>query len=180
MRRKENQDLDRLIESCLAAFVAAGTLDLSLDRLASQVGASKRMLIHYFGSRENLEEKAFALLEEQLRERFRAARFPAGVALETVVTALWDASTAPGFRGVLQLLMDVSRRGWSGSERARLFYREQQRQWVELLALHLPDAQAVEELLLLFQGAVLVYLVTGDSEPGARALARMMRRETAA
>jgi AcrR family transcriptional regulator len=177
MHRKENQDLDRLVESCLAAFIAAGTLDLSLDRLSSKVGTSKRMLIHYFGSRENLEERAFALLEDRLRDRFRAERFPPGVSLETVVTMLWDQSTAPQSRGVLLLIMDVSRRGWSGSDKARAFYREQQRLWVDLLLKFLPDAHAVEELLQLFQGAILAYLVTGDRELGKRALARMILRD---
>jgi AcrR family transcriptional regulator len=177
MHRKENQNLDRLVESCLAAFIAAGTLDLSLDRLSSKVGASKRMLIHYFGSRENLEERAFALLEDRLRDRFRAERFPPGAPLETVVSTLWEQSTAPESRGVLLVIMDVSRRGWSGSERARAFYREQQRLWVDLLLKFLPDAQAVEQLLQLFQGAILAYLVTGDREQGKRALARMILRD---
>jgi len=179
MKRKENRELDGLIEKCLAAFIAAGTLDLSLDQLARQVGISKRMLIHYFGGRENLEEKAFAALEDRLRDSFRPERFPSGVSLGEVVAALWEQSTAPQSRGVLLLIMDVSRRGWSGSERAKTFYREQQRLWVDLLRNYLPDAQGVEELLQLFQGAILVYLVTGDREQGRRALARMTARETA-
>jgi hypothetical protein len=137
------------------------------------------MLIHYFGGRENLEEKAFAVLEDRLRENFRPERFPAGVSLDAVVAALWEQSTVPESRGVLLLIMDVSRRGWSGSERAKAFYREQQRLWVDLLRNYLADVQAVEELLQLFQGAILVYLVTGDRELGRRALARMMERESA-
>jgi hypothetical protein len=40
----------------------------------------------------------------------------------------------------------------------------------------LPDTGAVEELLQLFQGAILAYLVTGDREQGRRALGRMTRR----
>jgi AcrR family transcriptional regulator len=176
MHRKENQDRDRLIESCLSAFGAAGTLDLSLDQLARKVGISKRMLIHYFGSREMIEQKALALLEDRLRDRFRVERFPPGASLEKVVAALWEQSTAPESRGSLQVIMDVSRRGWSGSDRAKAFYVEQQRLWVDLLLKYLPDPQAVEELLQFFQGAILVYLVTGDSEQGRRALERVTSR----
>ena len=178
MQRKEIQDLDLLIERCLSAFIASGTLDLSLDRLAKEVRTSKRMLIHYFGSREMIEQKALALLEDWLRDRFRAERFPPGVSLVTVVAALWAQSTSPESRGALQVIMDVSRRGWSGSERAKVFYREQQRLWVDLLLKYLPDALEVEALLQLFQGAILVYLVTGDREQGKRALDRMIIRET--
>jgi len=174
---KESRNLDQLAETCLAAFIAAGTLDLSLDHLADAVGTSKRMLIHYFGSRETLEQKAIALLEDRLRDRFSTSRFPPGTSLSAVVSALWDQSTAPQSRGVLLLIMDVSRRAWSGSDRAKAFYAEQQRRWVDLLRKFLPDPRAVEELLQLFQGAILVYLVTGDREKGKRTLQRMLRRE---
>lgn len=177
MLRKENQELDQLIESCLSAFIAAGTLDLSLDQLSRKIGISKRMLIHYFGSREAIEQRALALLEERLRDRFSAERFPRGVSLATVIAALWEQSTAPESRGALQVIMDVSRRGWSGSDRAKAFYAEQQRLWGDLLLKYTPDAKAVEELLQLFQGAILVYLVTGDREQGRRVLERMMLRE---
>ncbi|MGA2049116.1 MAG: TetR/AcrR family transcriptional regulator [Terracidiphilus sp.] len=176
--RKENRNSDRLVEDCLAAFIAAGTLDLSLDQLGSAAGISKRMLIHYFGSREILEQKAFALLEDRLRDRISASQFLPGVSIATVVIALWDQSTTPQARGTLLLIMDVNRRGWSGSERAKAFYVEQQRLWVDLLLKFLPDPKAVEEMLQLFQGAILVYLVTGDREPGRRALLRMLDRET--
>jgi AcrR family transcriptional regulator len=179
MRQQDSDTVDRLVQRCLAAFVASGTLDLSLDQLATHVGTSKRMLIHYFGSRETLEEKAVTLLEDRLRERFAPGQFPPGTALETVVSALWDSSTAPESRGVLLLIMDVSRRGWNGSDRARAFYAEQQRLWIDMLRQFLPDADAVSELLQLFQGAILAYLVTGDREQGRRALLRMLQRKKA-
>src|ERR1700722_17175250 len=54
-----------LTARALAAFVAAGTIEISLDKLATSVGISKRMLIHYSGDRETLEERAMALLEER-------------------------------------------------------------------------------------------------------------------
>jgi hypothetical protein len=41
---------------------------------------------------------------------------------------------------------------------------------------YMPDQHAVEELLQLFQGAVLAFLVTGDPQPGKRALMRIVRR----
>ncbi len=170
------RDLDRLLQSCLEAFIRAGSLDLSLDRIADAVGTSKRMLIHYFGSRENLEEKVFSLFEDRLRERFSGSEFSTGVSLATVVQNLWEQSTAPESRGVLLLIMDLSRRAWSGSERAKAFYLEQQRLWEETLLAFLPDVQAVGELLQLFQGAILAYLIAGDRKQGADALQRMVQR----
>ena len=165
-----------VLEGCLAAYISAGTLDLSLDQLQSKAGVSKRMLIHYFGSRENLEIAAIGLLEERLRASFSPASLPADTSPKAFVLAMWERSTTPGSRGVLQLIMDVTRRGWSGSERARAFYAEQQRMWEELLQPYFPDADEAEEVLLLFQGAILVYLVTGDAEQGRRAFPRLMKQ----
>jgi len=176
-RKKEHGNREELLESCLGAFVRAGTLDVSLDTLAEKAGSSKRMLIHYFGSREALEEMAMARLEDRLRANFRAGAFPAGTPLKSVITALWQQMTAPQSRGVLLLTMDLVRRSWSGSARGKRFFEEQQRLWAEMLREFLPDAGAVETLLQLFQGAVLVYLVTGDRERGLRALDRFVALE---
>jgi hypothetical protein len=78
---------------------------------------------------------------------------------------------------VLLLIMDVSKRAWSGSARAQAFYAEQQKLWVKLLMKYLPDQPAVEQFLQLFQGAVLAYLITGDSEVGRRSLLRSLSKK---
>ena len=163
-----------LLDSCLRAYVEAGTLDLSLDQLAQRVGISKRMLVHYFGGREQIEEGAMARLEERLRLQFSPAAFPADVAPKRVLLALWERTTAPASRGVLLLIMDFSRRAWQGSPRARAFYAEQQRLWIELLRKFIAERTVVEDMLQLFQGATFAYLITGDPEPGRRALTRFL------
>ena len=177
MRRRKKPDLGVLLDRCLAAFVQAGTIDLSLDHLARKAGSSKRMLVHYFGGRENLEEQAVTRLENQLRAQFVPEAFPPGATAQAVVTALWDRTTSPQSRGVLLLVMDLSKRAWSGSKRAKLFYERQQRLWIDLLVRYLPDRATVEELLQAFQGAVLAFLVTGDREPGRRALMRILANQ---
>ncbi|MGI8992026.1 MAG: TetR/AcrR family transcriptional regulator [Bryobacteraceae bacterium] len=177
MNRKEKAGREQLVDLCLAAFVESGTIDLSLDHLASRVGISKRMLVHHFGGRETIEEKAMTRLEEKLRAQFAPDSFPPGVSPKAVVGALWERTTAPEARGVLLLIMDLSKRAWSGSARAKAFYEEQQRLWVKLLRKFLPDQTAVEELLQLFQGAVLAYLITGDRDRGRRALMRILSRK---
>jgi len=176
-KKKQRRTRDQLLEDCLAAFIRAGTLDLSLDHLAEALGSSKRMLVHYFGSKDAIEEMAMSLLEDRLRARFRAGAFPASASLKGVVSALWEQTTSPESRGVVLLAMDLTRRSWSGSERAKRFFEEQQRLWAEMLREFLPDAGAVESLLQLFQGAMLIYLVTGDQERGRRALDRWISLE---
>jgi AcrR family transcriptional regulator len=178
MRKQEKiPKKEKLVDGCLRAFVEQGTLELSLDQLAARVGISKRMLVHYFGGRENIEEAAMTRLEERLRAQFAPEAFPSGVKIDKVVAALWERTTAPASQGVLRLVMDLSRRAWSGSERARAFYGEQQRLWTRLLMTYWPDERAVEQLLQLFQGAVLAFLVTGDAEAGRRALMGACKRK---
>ncbi|MGD0097848.1 MAG: TetR/AcrR family transcriptional regulator [Terracidiphilus sp.] len=173
---EKQRDLDRLQQSCLAAFIQAGTLDLSLDRVAVTVGISKRMLIHYFGSRDALEAQVLTLFEDWLRQWLVGPGLPAGATLASAIPVLWDQLTAPDSRSVLLLIMDIHRRGWQGSEHAKAFSLSQQRFWHELLTQLLPDTQAVEELLDLFRGAILTYLVTGDRDQGSRSLQRMIQR----
>ncbi len=174
--KRGTTDLTDLTKGCLGAFVRSGTLDLSLDQLASDVGISKRMLVHYFGGREAIEERAMTLLENRLRAQFAPENFPSGVGVQTVINALWDRTTNPDSKGVLLLVMDLSRRAWNGSPRATSFYQEQQRLWVELLLRYLPDKNTVEDVLQSFQGAVLAYLITGNAEPGRRMLNRLCAR----
>src|SRR5262249_53359258 len=118
--------------------------------------------------------------EQRLRAQFAPEAFPPGVSPETVVATLWKQTTAPQARGVLLLVMDLSRRAWSGSARARSFYAAQQDLWVQLLMKFIPDQPRVEEVLQFFQGAVLAYLITGDPEPGRRSLARLFSSKGAA
>lgn len=177
MRRRRKPDLGALLDRCLAAFVEAGTLDLSLDQLARKAGSSKRMLVHYFGGRENIEQQAITRLENRLRAQFAPEAFPPEATAQAVVSALWDRTTAPQSRGVLLLVMDLSKRAWSGSKRAKLFYKGQQKLWIELLMRYLPDRAIVEEVLQAFQGAVLAFLVTGDREPGKRAVMRILENQ---
>ncbi|MDE1177994.1 MAG: TetR/AcrR family transcriptional regulator [Edaphobacter sp.] len=179
MQRRENELQRELLEGCLGAFVEAGSLEISLDRLAERVGTSKRMLIHHFGSRENLEERATALLEDRLRARFAPGTLPARATVETVLLHLWDSSTAPPSRGVLLLVMNLTQRAWGGSKRARVFYLEQQRLWEDLLLQYLPDREVVRDLLQAFQGALLAFLITGDDQGGRKMLRRFCSRVSA-
>jgi AcrR family transcriptional regulator len=175
MRDHKKPDKAVLLDRCLKAFVQAGTLDVSLDQLARRVGISKRMLVHYFGGRQDIEEGAIALLENRLRAQFAPEQFPRDAAPREVLRALWDQTTKPESRGVLLLAMDLSKRAWSGSARAKRFYDEQQRLWIELLIRFIPDRTVVEEVLQTFQGAVLAFLITGDRQVGWRAITRSLR-----
>lgn len=169
-----NQQL--LIQRCLGAFVAAGSLELSMDRLAAAVKVSKRMLIHYFGNRETLELAALALLEERLRTQFASGSLPSGMSPRQVIQRLWEQTTASEAHGSLLLIMDIARRASKGSERARHFYAQQLQLWRLLLSQYLPSRPVVDAVLQSFQGAVFEYLVTGDRDAARSTLLRAVAR----
>ena len=50
--------------------------------------------------------------------------------------------------------------------------------WFDMLREFLPDPEAMETLLQLYQWAMLVYLVKGDRERGRRALERFIATES--
>lgn len=164
----------KLLEECLKVFIAKGTLDISFDELARYLNTSKRMLVHYFGNREELELAALDLFEERLRYQFQPEAFPAKVSLRTVVMALWKQVTASESQGALLLSMEMTRRGWLGSPRYRQFFEAQQEAWKTLLLQYSPKAAVVYSLLHLFQGAVLQFLVSRDPEPGRASLLRFL------
>ena len=165
-----------MLEACLKAFVEAGTLDLSLDQLAARVGTSKRMLIHYFHARDGVELMVMRRLEDTLRAQFSPESFPGAASLRALILAIWAKATTAQARGILLLVMDLSRRAWTGSAAARAFYDHQIRQWARLLLSFSGDKALIEAIIVTFQGAILTLLSTGDAQPGRRALLRLLPR----
>lgn len=68
MARPLDQDRRReLLEGALVYISEHGLVDLSLRPLAEALGTSSRMLIHYFGTKEELLIRAFTLRRTDLR-----------------------------------------------------------------------------------------------------------------
>jgi len=115
-------------------------------------------------------------LEERIQARFSPVSLPTGWSPRQAVLDLWDRATSREHHGELLLIMEVARRAWNGSAAAREFYVTQQRLWVQLLARSIRDKALVEELFLVFEGAALMFLVTGDTQAGRRALVGVLAR----
>jgi hypothetical protein len=120
-------------------------------------------------------ERAVELLEDKLRSQFAPENFAARTSLRRVVLALWSQTIQPENKGVLLLTMDMARRAWSGSARAKKFYLKQQRLWTDLFSRHASDRDETDDILQTFLGAVLTYLISGDPRRGKRLLDRATR-----
>ncbi|OIJ95503.1 hypothetical protein BIV25_20405 [Streptomyces sp. MUSC 14] len=83
-----------------------GLAQMSLSPLAESIGTTKRMLLYYFGSRENLLAQALAAARPDAHAMFDDVRDAAG--LRAAAQGLWEAMTvgeqSRSIRMLLQLL----------------------------------------------------------------------------
>jgi AcrR family transcriptional regulator len=89
MARKVDQDhREMLVNAVAASFVADGTARASLRDLAVGVGASARMLVHHFGTREKLVNAALDVARARQLAAAHEAIVPGPDAL-AVLDAVW-------------------------------------------------------------------------------------------
>ncbi|MET8636680.1 TetR/AcrR family transcriptional regulator [Streptomyces sp. NPDC004096] len=82
-----------------------GLAQMSLSPLAEAIGTTKRMLLYYFGSRENLLAQALAASRPDIRAVFDDVHDPAG--LGKAVQDLWEAITVGEQSGVIRMLLQL-------------------------------------------------------------------------
>ena len=121
-----------VVERCLEAYLKAGTMELSLDQLGVETGTTKRMLVHYFGNRQGIEERAIAHFERRLEDRFQPGRFASIESFEEGSMALWDRLTEPEFVPSLRLSYELFRLA-SKPERAQQFHDRLLQLWAGIL-----------------------------------------------
>ena len=67
---------------------------VSLDDIANEVGCSKTLIIHYFGSRSKLFSECFSKICHEVRLAFDGVEAPEGISKESMreyLTELWRA-----------------------------------------------------------------------------------------
>lgn len=82
-----------------------GIADLSLSPLAAELGTSKRMLLYYFGSRENLLAEAIGISRPDIADLFGDVHDAAG--LRTAAHRLWRTITTGRQQGPIRILFQV-------------------------------------------------------------------------
>lgn len=104
--QRRRQLLDALIEE----FADGGIGDRSLREVAGAVGTSHRMLLHHFGSREDL---LLAVVEEVERRQMRLlSGMPRNAA--DGFAAMWADVRRPGLRGLERLFFECYARAAQG------------------------------------------------------------------
>ncbi|WP_309500353.1 TetR family transcriptional regulator [Streptomyces shenzhenensis] len=82
-----------------------GVAQMSLSPLADSIGTTKRMLLYYFGSRENLLAQALAVSRPDAHAMFDDVSDTVG--LREAAHALWEAMTVGEQSGPIRMLLQL-------------------------------------------------------------------------
>jgi AcrR family transcriptional regulator len=97
----------RLVDAAVDHVAAHGIGDLSLRRLGAAIGVSHRMLIHYFGSKEQLLVEIVRASERRQRELLSRLRLEPGLSPADVARLLWRRLTDPRLAGQERLFFEI-------------------------------------------------------------------------
>lgn len=163
MRPIDQAKRDELVRRTLDHLGRAGLADFSLRGLAAELGTSARMLVHYFGNKENLLSLAFA---EHRRVMLAAVSAqPAANQLPAAAERAWRGMSSveqrPYYAVMFQLLAASLAEEHPYAEQAR----ESIMAWVDQVA-DLLGGDRVRATVVAsgLKGILLDFMVTGDRE----------------
>lgn len=159
-----------LLEQAVGYLATHGLADLSLAPMGEALGTSKRMLLYYFGSRENLITEAIAASRPDVTELFRSVHDEESLA--AAAHSLWHAITRGRQQRPIHILFQVLALAPTQPERYLTVAREAITAMVDplvpvyrKLGYAEPDAAARASLLISgLRGLCLDRIVTGDEE----------------
>ena len=174
-RSPRRQLLDKLVEE----FARGGIGDRSLRDVAAAVGTSHRMLLHYFGSREEL---LIAIVEEaELRQMALVPELPMNPA--EGFAAMWADLRRPELRRLERLFFECYSRAAQGEEPFTRIIPGAVDGWlreVDAAAAGVPYDAAMARLGLAVTRGLLLDLVATEDESGvdaaAEAFVQLLRR----
>lgn len=111
-----------------------GVSSVSLRPLAAAVGTSDRMLLYYFGTRDQLLAAVLGAVGEQLAERLAAALPAEAVPPAQLLDQVWTALGAPGIEAHLRLYVEISGLAARGREPFRTVAARVAEGWVGWVA----------------------------------------------
>jgi len=106
-RRAEGDRRAQLVDAAVEFVAAHGIADLSLRRLGAAIGVSHRMLIHYFGSKEQLLVEIVRTSERRQRELLSRLSLEPGLSPADAARLLWRQLTDPRLAGQERLFFEI-------------------------------------------------------------------------
>ena len=159
-----------LLDSIVDHLIENGVSELSLRPLAKAVGSSPRVLLYYFGSKEELVVKALARLRERQRgayERLKSASFASPT---DACRAIWRDMSSPKSESLFRMFFESYAMALRHPRRFSEFLGSTIEDWLSFLAEPLiregrskSEARAYATLVLAgFRGFMLDYCASKD------------------
>ncbi|MEV8554646.1 TetR/AcrR family transcriptional regulator [Streptomyces glaucescens] len=160
----------QLVDAAVDHVAAHGIADLSLRGLGAAIGVSHRMLIHYFGSKEQLLVEIVRTSERRQRDVLSRLRLEPGLSPADVARLLWRQLTAPRTAGQQRLFFEICGHALRGRPEAAPVLEGLVTGWLEPLVAAEIEAGADPALardrarlgLATVRGLLLDLLATGD------------------
>ncbi|MFF7384516.1 TetR family transcriptional regulator [Streptomyces griseoluteus] len=160
----------QLVDAAVDHVAAHGIADLSLRGLGAAIGVSHRMLIHYFGSKEQLLVEIVRTSERRQREVLSRLRLEPGLPPAEVARLLWRQLTDPRLAGQERLFFELCGHALRGRAEAAPVLEGLVTDWLEPLVAAEAGAGADPAVardrarlgLATVRGLLLDLLATGD------------------
>ncbi|WP_343245041.1 TetR/AcrR family transcriptional regulator [Streptomyces sp. SID14478] len=108
----------QLLDAAVDYVAAHGIGDLSLRRLGAAIGVSHRMLIHHFGSKEQLLVEIVKTSEQRQRDHLSRLRWDPDLSPADVSRRLWAQLTDPQLADQERLFFEICAQGMRGRPEA--------------------------------------------------------------
>ena len=179
-----SDERDRLLAATVEHAQAHGVSELSLRQLATALGTSHRMLVYYFGSKDELLVEVTKAVERQQRESLEQLAADDDADPEAQMAAMWRRLTHPSLWPQERLFFELYGQALQGRPHATSLLDGVVDDWIEPMAAVLvrqglsPAAARAEARLALAvtRGLLLDLLATGDRKGVNAAMARFAQR----
>jgi AcrR family transcriptional regulator len=172
-----------LLDAIVDHLTAHGVAELSLRPLAKAVGSSPRVLLYYFGSKEELIVKALARLRERQRATYARMKGASFATPADACRAIWKNMSAPESEPLFRMFFEAYAMALRHPQRFKEFLRSAVEDWLEFLAAPLirkghaeGQARAYATVVLAgFRGLMLDYCASRDRKRLDRAVELWLR-----
>jgi AcrR family transcriptional regulator len=153
----------QLLEKIASHILQFGLQDLSLRSLADALGTTARMLIYYFGSKENLIVEVLLYGQQQQQAVFTNLLSTESTPIEAL-RALWQHFISKEMAPLIRLTFELEVLSMQGKTEYQQFARDTLRGWISLVSLQMAGSSAATATLVVgvFSGLLLDFMVTEE------------------
>jgi AcrR family transcriptional regulator len=168
----------KLLDAIVGYLVKTGVAELSLRPLAKAVGSSPRVLLYYFGSKEELVVRALRRLRERQRGTFSGLREAKYERPSDACRTIWKQMSAPQSEKLFTFFFETYALALRHPRRFGDFLTNAVEDWLEFVAEALirkgqtrSEARAFATIVIAgFRGFMLDYCASRDRERVDRAV----------